>query len=600
MARLLLKQIGDTRLSPKGLCALIVGAEALLCAVIIAKVGYTEVDWKAYMQEVAGFLEGERNYEKIKGDTGPCVYPAGFLYVFSVLYWVTDQGRNILLAQGIFGVLYLVNLAVVVSLYVSSSRPSSVPASQKWSLCAPSNSLRQLVAALPSQLTSTQALGTVPIWAYAVLVMSKRIHSLFVLRLFNDPVAALLGYCSMLLFISQRWRLGCAVYSLAVSVKMNMLLYAPGLLYLLLLQSEFSLKETSLCLGICAGVQLLLGLPFLLSHPLQYLLSAFDLRRQFLYQWTVNLRFLPEALFLSPQLSVGLLLATALVLGLFAAKWTFSVSVQRQRQRQGQGLPASRQPLQPHFILTTLFTSNLIGVTLARTLHYQFYAWYFHQIPFLLYHAAVPGWAALAVLAMVESSFSCRSGDDPDKTCASPLSSIVLLLAHTAVLAAIYVAPVPQAFEGSGNGNGFGNGEGVAGGGGAETDEEQYTDKNATTVPSSSSSPSPFPSPSPSPSSSSSFPQAGTKKVKTSTKTNNGGSALTSKTPPRGPPAKLSSGGSSTSKTPPRGPPAKLSSGGGSGRSSARKQGRSPEFDFSKLSMEQLQAAESALNRLSR
>lgn len=31
-----------------------------------------------------------------------------------------------------------------------------------------------------------------------------------------------------------------------------------------------------------------------------------------------------------------------------------------------------------------LFTSNLIGMTMARSLHYQFHSWYFHQIPFLL------------------------------------------------------------------------------------------------------------------------------------------------------------------------------------------------------------------------
>ena len=31
-----------------------------------------------------------------------------------------------------------------------------------------------------------------------------------------------------------------------------------------------------------------------------------------------------------------------------------------------------------------LFTSNLIGITAARSLHYQFHSWYFHQIPFLL------------------------------------------------------------------------------------------------------------------------------------------------------------------------------------------------------------------------
>ena len=30
----------------------------------------TEIDWKAYMDEVKGFLDGEYDYMKLKGDTG--------------------------------------------------------------------------------------------------------------------------------------------------------------------------------------------------------------------------------------------------------------------------------------------------------------------------------------------------------------------------------------------------------------------------------------------------------------------------------------------------------------------------------------------------
>lgn len=34
----------------------------------------TEIDWTSYMQQVELFLGGERNYAKLKGDTGPLVY----------------------------------------------------------------------------------------------------------------------------------------------------------------------------------------------------------------------------------------------------------------------------------------------------------------------------------------------------------------------------------------------------------------------------------------------------------------------------------------------------------------------------------------------
>lgn len=36
------------------------------------------------MQEVKGFLNGERDYYNLRGDTGPLVYPAGFVYIYSV------------------------------------------------------------------------------------------------------------------------------------------------------------------------------------------------------------------------------------------------------------------------------------------------------------------------------------------------------------------------------------------------------------------------------------------------------------------------------------------------------------------------------------
>jgi len=46
-------------------------------------------------------------------------YPAGFVYIYSILYYITGQGSHIVLAQAIFALLYLSNLAVVMRLYSS-------------------------------------------------------------------------------------------------------------------------------------------------------------------------------------------------------------------------------------------------------------------------------------------------------------------------------------------------------------------------------------------------------------------------------------------------------------------------------------------------
>ncbi|VDK19532.1 unnamed protein product [Anisakis simplex] len=32
-----------------------------------------------------------------------------------------------------------------------------------------------------------------------------------------------------------------------------------------------------------------------------------------------------------------------------------------------------------------VFSSNLVGIAVARSLHYQFYSWYFHSLPYLLF-----------------------------------------------------------------------------------------------------------------------------------------------------------------------------------------------------------------------
>jgi len=111
---------------------------------------------------------------------------------------------------------------------------------------------------------------------------------------------------------------------------MNVLLFAPGLL-LLLLQSQPNLTGTLICLSICASVQLILGAPFLLTYPVSYLRKAFELDRVFFYKWTVNWKFLPEDVFVSKPLSILLLLLHLGCLACFAIKWLSAAKSQTGR-----------------------------------------------------------------------------------------------------------------------------------------------------------------------------------------------------------------------------------------------------------------------------
>lgn len=69
------------------------------------------------MEQVKLFLDGERDYTRIEGGTGPLVYPAAHVYTYTALYYATDNGTNILRAQVIFAGIYLATLALVMACY---------------------------------------------------------------------------------------------------------------------------------------------------------------------------------------------------------------------------------------------------------------------------------------------------------------------------------------------------------------------------------------------------------------------------------------------------------------------------------------------------
>ncbi|XP_064642430.1 dol-P-Man:Man(5)GlcNAc(2)-PP-Dol alpha-1,3-mannosyltransferase-like isoform X2 [Lineus longissimus] len=349
------------------------------------------------MQEVEGVVNGTFDYTELKGDTGPLVYPAGFVYIFMVLYYLTNHGANIRVAQYVFALLYLLTLVLVFNIYRKARK---VPPYVFFFMCC----------------------------------ASYRIHSIYILRLFNDPVAMIFLYAAINLMISNQWAWACILYSVGVSIKMNVLLFAPALLMLLILAK--GMRGTISHLSLCASVQVLLGLPFLLKNPVGYIQRAFDLGRQFTFKWTVNWRFLPLDIFLNRHFHAGLLALHLVVLVYFFwCKWSILYGGPRRL--------LSWQPvmkiLDVNDILLPLFTANFIGVVFSRSLHFQFYVWYFHTLPYLLWSTNLPVVARLLILGVIELCWNTYPS--------TVYSSGALHVCHLVIMVGLVFFPGPKSSE---------------------------------------------------------------------------------------------------------------------------------------------------------
>ncbi|CAL3962833.1 unnamed protein product [Diplocarpon coronariae] len=332
--------------------------DAILTGLIIYKVSYTEIDWTTYMQHVELYIEGERDYTKLTGSTGPLVYPGAHVYVYWALYHITDKGRNILLAQRLFGALYLVTLAVVMACYRRAKAP---------------------------------------LYIFPMLILSKRLHSIFVLRLFNDCFAVFFLWVAIYFFQRRMWTIGGMAYSWGVGIKMSLLLALPAVGVILFLAKgvQGSLRQAFLM----AQLQFVIGFPFIPVNGVGYFSRAFDLSRVFMFRWTVNWRFLGEETFLSKNFAVTLLVGHVSTLLLFTISRWLRVAAKPWTELVGNALkfqePCGKMQhavsiqVSPNYILTTILAANAIGMLFARSLHYQFYAYIAFATPFLLWRSGL-------------------------------------------------------------------------------------------------------------------------------------------------------------------------------------------------------------------
>jgi alpha-1,3-mannosyltransferase len=170
------------------------------------------------------------------------------------------------------------------------------------------------------------------------------------------------------------------------------------------------------------------------SHTERHTKHVMDYR-VFMHRWTVNWKMLPERMFLHPVFAKVLLALHALLLLLFMQlRWMRArggiINATSSFLCGGKGCAI----LPPRVILSAVLTSNYIGIVCSRSLHYQFYSWYFHGLPFLLWQTQLPLAVRVTMLIAIEVCWNVFP--------ASPLSSSVLLACHVLLLAALGLAPV--------------------------------------------------------------------------------------------------------------------------------------------------------------
>lgn len=204
---------------------------------------------------------------------------------------------------------------------------------------------------------------------------------------------------------------------------MNVLLFLPALC--LTTKSTHTIGQSLALFTLFIITQTLLSIPFTSTYPVEYLSRAFEFSRAFMYKWTVNWRMIDEKVFSSIWFSRGLLASHLTMLlsfligrwegyAIIMDAWRELISLVRRRDlvhksksfistttildspRGTHSISFYRSSLsyETHSyldILDIFFTCNLIGILCARSLHYQFYSWYFHSLPYLLYRTSNSG-----------------------------------------------------------------------------------------------------------------------------------------------------------------------------------------------------------------
>lgn len=344
--------------------------------------GYKSVDWNSYVTQIEQVIDGERDYSQIKGENGFLVYPAGHVYHFLLVYLFSFKGI-VILGQFIYAFLYILLNFLVFNIY-----DEVLPEKSRW--------------------------------IKIFLALSKPMLKIVTDRLFNDIFAMVYLYGAVLLLLKTQkhsFFLSTLCYSVALSTKFNVMLFLPGFLYIF---AKTKGALFMLCqLFFIVFFQILAGLPFILHYPQSYFQKAYDFSREFRYSETINWQMIPESIFRDPIFHKGLLIVhLLLLLGFLIFKWEKPTSIQNfivKMRLDYWTINGNTRFLDNNFMCRVMFICNLIGISCARSLHYQFLVWYYSTIPFLVWQTKLPTF--IKVVYLLSFGYGWTYQRTPFKSC---------------------------------------------------------------------------------------------------------------------------------------------------------------------------------------
>ncbi|KAJ6251206.1 hypothetical protein M0813_15294 [Anaeramoeba flamelloides] len=297
-------------------------------------------DWPAHMSHIQQFLkEKTLDYSHYMHHHGPNTYPAGWQYLYSVFYFITNFG-SITLFQILFAVFELLLMILIFRTI----------------------SLKHLKLPL----------------AIAILaIFSNRLHLYNIRVLTNDFPSTFGLYIVFCLFLNKKWIWASIAYSFVVATKLNFIFYSP-VIFLILLHSVGFMKTILLCL-VMLSEQILLALPFILVNPIGYLQNAYDVNRILFWEKSRNFKFVGLEIFDDSRWHVLLLCLILIILVMFLKK----INILLQKIQVGSDY-------WKRLIIFSLMFSNFIFITFSRGLHTPFFVWYFYSFSTICYFSGIP------------------------------------------------------------------------------------------------------------------------------------------------------------------------------------------------------------------